>query len=288
VTAYFLVATSKHTPAAFLNRMRTFFEQVGPRVVVFTTPDFVAIMREMRGEHRPPIHFILQETVWNSSWVAPKEANFRTVQRALDFGNAAPELYAVWSSKAGWLATVARENPWRSEFFLWCDIGAQRTPHLDFSPWPDEGRMASVFENHAHRVLLSTVFTFDARWDWRRVWPYRNAMIQGGVFGGSASAVAWYNETYCATFDDLSRRGYFAANEQGVMNIIAIEHTHRVLIVDAASARGPGCSLSSWFYFWAFLAAPGTGDKNCVLVGVHTFEESAATLYPHASSRLLR
>ena len=282
VTAYFRVATSKHTPAAFLSRMRTFFSQVGPSgVVVFTSPDLAPTLAAMpRGGGLPPLRFILQDTVWNSSWAAPLEENFRTVQRGLDFGNAAPELYAIWSSKVAWTAAAAAENPFNTKYFLFVDVGSQRTPELDFSPWPDEGRVASLFEGREGRAVLSAVAPFDAAWDWRRVWPHKGAQIQGGVFGGTAAALLWLNATYSATFEELRRRGYFAAQEQGVLSVLAVEHKERLLIIDAGGHKGVGCRLSAWFYFWAFFAPPGRGDARCVSVPVHAFEASAGRPHP--------
>ena len=281
VTAYFRVATSKHTPEAFLSRMRTFFSQVGPNVVVFTTPDLRPVIAAMDRGGLPPVRFILQDTVWNSTWAQRLEHDFRTVQRRLDFGNAAPELYAIWSSKAAWLADVAAANPFSTRFFLFVDAGSQRAPGLNFAPWPSEARVAALFEGRAERALVSTVAPFDARWDWRRVWPHRGTQIQGAIFGGAAGAVAWLNATYWRTFEELRARGLFAAQEQGVLSVLAVEHTERLLILDAGGgARGNGCSLSNWFYFWAYLQAPGTGDARCVAVPVHVYEQSVATLYP--------
>ena len=150
VTAFYPIR-SKFPIQKYLEWISNFMMLKSP-IVLFTDAQFEPIARQMRGSL--PIHIIVQPfeqiymwRIYRDQWIADhgrdREAHIHT-----------PELYAVWANKAVWVKEAIEANPFSTEHFFWCDIGAfrDRTIMGGFSErFPDPARLVH------DRVLFSSV-----------------------------------------------------------------------------------------------------------------------------------
>ena len=80
-----------------------------------------------------------------------------------------PELYAVWNLKHYLLNEIARQNPFKSKFFIYTDCGAWR--NRSFTNWPDNEFVDKVAAKIGDRILYGQVGMSEFR--------FKNDTIQG-------------------------------------------------------------------------------------------------------------
>ena len=60
---------------------------------------------------------------------------------------------------------------------------------------------------------------------------YDRHYIQGGFFGGTAAAIAWWTQTYYAHVNELFAKKEFVGKDQNLMTDILYRHPDRFLVL---------------------------------------------------------
>lgn len=197
------------------------FLQIKTPIVLFTDRVMENIFRQMRGNL--PIHIVtlpfheletwkLYESKWKEQHQMDPERHIHT-----------PELYTIWAEKAFFVEKAISFNPFQTDFFFWCDIGAFRDPHvsqtiLDTFP--------TTHYLDPERILFQSVGDVTPN-DWiQRVDGIRGEVIShawndirlvGGLWGGGINACLRWKNAYQQMLDAYFRVGRFAGKDQQVM-----------------------------------------------------------------------
>ena len=251
VTAYYEIK-SKFNKQQYMEWTTTFFKIKSP-IVLFTTAEHVEIMMQLRGTR--PLHIIVTPFEELDAWKLYKDKWM--AQHAMDPERKihSPELYAVWAQKAFFVESAVHQNPFQTEYFFWCDIGAFRDPHL--SPLILETFPHTRYLE-PHRLLFQSVgsTSFEDRfpkpdgiygevisekWNERR--------MVGGLWGGGKQACLIWKVRYQAMLERYFDANRFAGKDQQVM--------FSAYQMDPSIARVVQCTkqgIDIWFFLQHLLS----------------------------------
>jgi hypothetical protein len=182
---------------------------------VFTTDDIAKTLEQIRGEK--PIHIVpipfkdlymwkMYEQSWKTHHAMDKEQMYHS-----------PELYCIWAQKSVFVEEAIQRNPFGTNYFYWCDIGAFRSiPTKEMCAlFP----IASRFPNH--KILLSSVSSattedYECRGGIHGDFFHKDRIV-GGLWGGSAEACTRWRYAYEAMLIRYFANKRFAGKDQSVM-----------------------------------------------------------------------
>jgi len=159
-------------------------------------------------------------------------------------------LYMVWSEKSHFLKRAIELDPFKSDYFLWVDIGCFRKPNIDYVNWPNPAKIASLDKN---KVLMLSVnpFTMDelacTSLDTLPYFQYLNR-IGGTMFGGGKDALLIWHDKYYEMLEYFIDTDRFIGKDQSIMNCVYLLNRNLVQLVDWV----PGCP-DKWFYLQEYL-----------------------------------
>lgn len=219
VTAYYPIK-SKFSMERYMNWASTFLRIKAP-IVLFTEESMTNTIQQMRGDR--PIHIValpfheletwkLYESKWKEHHDMDPEKERHT-----------PELYTIWAEKAFFVEKAIQSNPFQTDFFFWCDIGAFRDPyvsHIILDSFPTTKYLDS------EQILFQSVGDVTPH-DWiQRADGIRGEVISstwneirlvGGLWGGGRSACLRWKNAYQRMLEAYFRVGRFAGKDQQVM-----------------------------------------------------------------------
>lgn len=217
VTAFYSLRKSKHSLEKYTRWIANFFEACTSPVLCFTSGG--ELHDRIRASITRPETVILNSTAL-TDWRVVSEIRWQD-QVALDPERAihGPELYGVWALKQEAVMEAIAQNPFRTQNFVWCDIGCFR----DMSAFPSPPRFATI-----PRVLQGPAGWFAALSvnDVHRTELYEQRsrkMIQrshaiktigGGVLAGDIRGWSAFSHAYRAELLGMLRRGEFCGKDQ--------------------------------------------------------------------------
>jgi hypothetical protein len=220
VTAYFNVSSRRNT-SAYIEWAENLLKLEAP-IVLFTTSNYYEQFKRMRGTLPIKIHTVDFNDIhmwktYRNNWI-----EHYSLDPECDYHS--PELFAIWANKSVWLKDVANENPFSSDYFLWCDFGCFRDSSLMnkfIKPFP------SCIQNfHEGKILFSIVWKFEdvdfiVKDNIVGNFTLNNGdykdRIVGGLWGGDRLACNRWNIAYEDTLQKYFKAGLFAGKEQSVM-----------------------------------------------------------------------
>lgn len=242
VTAFYPIQ-SKFPTQQYLAWAERFLQLNAP-IVLYTEPHLVDTFRAMRPFL--PLKIVGKPFAELDMW-ALYETEWRA-QHAMDHeAYHSPELYAIWAQKSVFVAEVVRENPFETDTFYWCDIGAFRDPHISAEilttfPKADILRMVSP------AILLNSVAPLEKAdrvrgadgilGDFRLV-----NRIVGGLWGGTATACLRWRSAFEAQLLRYFAASRFAGKDQSVMLSAYLEDPTLAAVARATTREGDG-----WFF----------------------------------------
>jgi hypothetical protein len=245
VTAFYPIK-SKFTKEKYFEWSSTFLRLESP-IVLFTDESLVDIFRAQRGPR--PIHIITMPFEELDTWKLYKDKWIQN--HTIDPENSyhTPELYAIWAQKAFFVKQALELNPFKTEFFFWCDIGAFRNSMISetiLNSFPT----TQYFKND--KLLLQGFNTLNEREKMKKedgIWgealtsSWNKISLVGGLWGGSTKACLRWFELYKKTLEKYFEKGRFAGKDQAVMLSTYLEHPD---IADIVECTIP--DIDSWFF----------------------------------------
>ena len=219
VTAYYPIK-SKFSMERYMNWATTFLQIKAP-IVLFTEESMVSAIQQRRGER--PIHivalpfheletWILYQSKWKEHHHIDPEKHIHT-----------PELYTIWAEKPFFVEKAIGLNPFQTDFFFWCDIGAFRDPHVSQMILDTFPRTRYL---DPERILFQSVGNV-TKTDWiQRADGIRGEIISsawnevrlvGGLWGGGILACLRWKKAYQRMLETYFQVGRFAGKDQQVM-----------------------------------------------------------------------
>jgi hypothetical protein len=223
------------------------FLQLKSPIILFTEESMVSVILEKRGDR--PIHIIttpfseletwkLYESKWKEHHSIDPEKHIHT-----------PELYAVWAEKPFFVERAIKHNPFQTEFFFWCDIGAFRDPHISqtiLDSFPSTRYLES------DQILFQSVGDVKAS-DWVQKadgirgecisHTWNEIRLVGGLWGGGRNACLRWKNAYQQMLEAYFRAGRFAGKDQQVMLSAYLDDTTLAKVV-----RCTKYNIDEWFF----------------------------------------
>lgn len=238
VTAFFPIR-SKFPSEQYMTWARTFMSLESP-IVLFTIPSLVNVFQEMRGNR--PICIIDVEfdnlymwRTYSDKWIAHHSLDHESFRHT-------PELYAIWAQKAVFVDDAIKLNPFNTDYFFWCDIGA-------FRDGIDE-TVRRTFPSIQHlpqdKIALCSVEQLHTK-DWEICggipgnFQYKDRIV-GGLWGGGRAGCERWLEAYENMLKIYFENDRFAGKDQSVMLSAYLNDTSFATVY-----RPP--SNYDWFYF---------------------------------------
>jgi hypothetical protein len=245
VTAYYPIK-SKFSNERYMNWASTFLRIKTP-IVLFTDNSMESMFRQLRGNL--PIHITvlpfeqletwkLYESKWREQHHMDPEKGYHT-----------PELYTIWAEKAFFVEKAIQSNPFQTDFFFWCDIGAFRDPHVSqtiLDSFPTTQYLDS------DRILFQSVGDVTPN-DWiQRADGIRGEVISstwndirlvGGLWGGGMNACLRWKKSYQQMLETYFRVGRFAGKDQQVMLSAYLDDPTLGMVV-----RSTKSYIDEWFF----------------------------------------
>ncbi len=166
-----------------------------------------------------------------------------------------PELYIIWNEKLHFVKEAYELNVFRSQWFMWMDIGAfrgrKRRYDYDLKPreirqWPDVEKVTTM---SPHKVVMTkTEQRFDVQQYAKEkeniaTLTLRTREHVGGLFLIHSSILLKIHNLYYTLKDNMSSHGTFIGVEQNIYARLAIGYPEYFHMID------PPHPFDVWFYF---------------------------------------
>lgn len=237
VSVYFSFNKSKHSKNEYNIWNRNMLLSIDAPLVIFTDHKSKDFIMETRSANRS---FTTILFVYNDVWHLmneleikrnrPYKNNYIYQQNSKDPEGKihSPELYAVWNLKVFMLAKIATLNRFKSEFFIYTDMGSWRSGVL--AHWPDEQFIRLLVDLLSDRMFFAQIS------DYLFYNPYKD-VLQGTFYAGSREAVIDFEKKFYDLHDRRIDQGIFIGKDQTLINIYEFE-----------LSKGRNVKLRTWLH----------------------------------------
>jgi hypothetical protein len=162
-----------------------------------------------------------------------------------------PLLYMVWSEKSHFLKRAIELDPFKTDYFLWVDIGCFRKENTNYLNWPNPLRVSQM---NKHKVLLLSVIPFtnsELECSCKENLPlfqFTNR-IGGTIFGGGKEILLKWHDLYYDMIEYFISINRFIGKDQSIMNSVYLLNREMCDLINWT----PGCQ-DPWFYIQEYLA----------------------------------
>jgi hypothetical protein len=237
VSVYFSFKKSKHSKGEYDIWNRNMLLSIDAPLAIFTDHKSKDFIIEARSANRS---FTTILFIYNDIWHLmselelkrnrPYRYNYIYHQKNKDPEGKIhnPELYAVWNLKAFMLAKIANLNKFKSEFFIYTDMGSWRSGVLPH--WPDEQFIRLLVDLLSDRMFFAQIS------DYLFYNPYKD-IIEGTFFAGSREAVDDFEKKFYDLHDRRLDQDIFIGKDQTLINIYEFE-----------LSKSRNVKLKTWLY----------------------------------------
>jgi len=250
VTAYFLLEKSKANHATYYNWMANMLAIDNP-MVIFCQAPLIPMMKDLRKTHLDKTHIIA--TTFEEFYSYRYYTNFRAnevIDRETSIGHNA-DLYMIWSEKSHFLRRAIELDLFKTEYFLWVDIGCFREKNTDYIQWPNIHSGVPL-----DKILLLQVEPFQEEELQKATsketlpsFQFKNR-IGGTIFGGGKEVLLQWHDKYYDMLEYFIQDNRFIGKDQTVMNSVYLLNRDMCEIVNW---KRPCKDI--WFYLQDYLRA---------------------------------
>uniref|UniRef100_A0A6C0ESL9 Uncharacterized protein n=1 Tax=viral metagenome TaxID=1070528 RepID=A0A6C0ESL9_9ZZZZ len=159
-------------------------------------------------------------------------------------------LYMIWSEKSNFMKRAIELDPFKTEYFLWVDIGCFRRPNTEYINWPNPQKIKNI-DKRKVLLLLVQSFTHD-EWQCNRLEKlpsFQSAnRIGGTMFGGGKDVLLKWHEKYYEMLEYFISINRFIGKDQSIINSVYLLNKQMCQLV----TWQPGCP-DPWFYLQEYL-----------------------------------
>lgn len=251
VTAFYPIK-SKFPTSTYLNWCKTFLQLDSP-IVLFTEESLVQTFMEIRGNK--PIHIIVESFESLPMWVAYQENWKQNHTIDPEAFRHTPELYTVWAQKPIFVKKAMECNPFQTDYFFWCDIGAFRDPNISH-------RILQTFPTTTYlprdRILMQSIEDLTDSDNYMRpdgiygeciTSSWNEVRLVGGLWGGHRDGCTKWIQAYQQMLDKYFQAGRFAGKDQQVMLSAYLENPNLAYVI-----HGTMGGAKNWFFLEELLS----------------------------------
>jgi hypothetical protein len=242
ITAFYPIK-SKFPLEKYIEWATTYMRLESP-IVLFTTPelkDKFKILRDIR-----PIYIIEQE--FESLYTWSNYSHFWKNHYELDHEKNihSPELYSIWAEKAFFVKRAIEINPYKTNYFFWCDIGAfrnQNIPQIILKSFPttkylptNKIILCSIEPLNMNDTIIHNDGIIGNFTDKNR--------IVGGLWGGDIIGCINWCKAYDKMLIKYFENNRFAGKDQSIMLSTYLNNKELAVIVKSFNNL-----CDEWFFF---------------------------------------
>jgi hypothetical protein len=238
VTAYFKVK-NKHTDEEFDSWMRRFLS-VPNNLIVFTDKAHSGQIKEMRGD----LPIIIIEKNLKDFYHYKYYDRYKEMYEIDEDKRHSPELYIIWAEKVKFVNEAIKLDPYKSEFFIWTDIGIIREDeYLDT-------------KYHANTHMVSNKMSFFSIADFSttdiitKAPKYSDIRMAGNVQIGDKFAWKLYNHLWDKIIESYLEKSFMITNDQAIIGAVILTYPEiaRIIYPDIRFTGNP------WWYSLLYLS----------------------------------
>ena len=277
ITGVWLLPGTLHSVDNYIHWMKSFFAHVDCELVVYADANTSQTIFSSVSP-TDSVVFVEKNSPFDFPCLNKYEHDYRNVTKYWRSRHL-PELYAIWNAKTCMVMDVVTNNPFKSTYFFWVDIGAFRESESSYQQkihyWPDDKRVAEVFKGRDKEVLLGLRHPYDSRHashdPLSGPTSRTSGLIQGGFFGGTAVGIQKYYSAFWRLHGIYLAKG-MVCRDQDIMTMVPFELKDSIMIPLWHYRTQKPCG-NTWVYFIQFLAREEDRSDGCPLIDLVTPHE---------------
>jgi len=249
VTAYFNLKKSKASHETYVNWMQNMLAIDNP-MVIFCEKKSLDMLIQFRTGKLDKTHFV--ETTFQDFYSYRYGNTFvehyeKDAEKAVGHGIL---LYMIWSEKSNFLKRAIEMDPFKTDYFLWVDIGCFRRPNTDFINWPNPKRIKEIPKD---KILMLSVYPFTdfelscTRKEDLPLFQFSNR-IGAPIFGGGKDVLLKWHTIYYDMLEYFISIDRFIGKDQSIMNSVYLINRDICELVNWK----PDCQ-DPWFFLQDYL-----------------------------------
>ena len=257
VTAYYKFKTSKRSHSQYKKYMKNFLSHIAIPVVIFTEESCLDYIISVRKKYMYNTIIIVKDfTRLNeySRYEMWKQEHKKDPEKKIHN----PDLYVIWNEKIHFIREAYILNSFRSEWFIWMDIGAFRNKKQfqdltlsEIDKWPSLQKIQTLPKNKMIFIQVNSEFNIS---------HYTNAKENlatlqlkthnhvGGLFIIHSSIIPTIHSLYYQLINDRQQQDMFVGKEQNIYACMAIGYPEYVCLLQVPENVYP------WFYMHHYLS----------------------------------
>jgi Bacterial protein of unknown function (HtrL_YibB) len=248
VTAYFKLAQSKASHEKYVNWMQNMLAIDNP-MVIFCEKDCVNLIKTFRLSKMDKTHIIVVtfQDFYSYRYGASFTEHYeKDTEKRVGHGIL---LYLIWSEKSHFLKRAVELDPFKTDYFLWVDIGCFRRPNTEYINWPNPQRIAEIPND---KVLLLSVYPFQDeelacnKKEDLPLFQFTNR-IGAPIFGGGKEVLLKWHSLYYDMLEYFISIDRFIGKDQSIMNSVYLLNRDICELVSWKTCADP------WFYLQDYL-----------------------------------
>jgi hypothetical protein len=253
VTAYYKLNQSKASHEQYTKWMQNMLVNKNP-MVIFCDAESQPLIEGIRKRYDPGFtntRIVICEIVdfhsykYGETFVAhyAKDTEKRVGHNIL--------LYMIWAEKSHFLKRAIELDPFKTDYFLWSDIGCFRRENTQFRDWPRAQRIMALPKD---KVLLLSVIPFTQTELACKTladlpsFQFENR-IGAPIFGGTKEVLLRWHDLYYGMLEYFISIDRFIGKDQSIMNSVYLMNRDFCELVTWT----PDCA-DPWFYLQDYLA----------------------------------
>lgn len=221
-------------------------------IVFYTDEESLPTIQDMATDKHNIKFVVLPREEWTA--YQRNGGEFWDRQREIDTDNTpsapdhSPDLYCIWYEKMYFVQRTIQDNPFNSQYFIWCDAGVIRDPMWLLEVHHFGCGTHERAELPRNKIVLLNIKPYTREdlkyYSDNGVMPSNKDLMGGGIQGAFADTWAKWIETYNKEFDRMHAQGKFVGKDQDILNILAYTRQDLVQRVEGFRFLCP----DRWFF----------------------------------------
>lgn len=243
VSCYYNIK-SKYSSEKYVEWISNFLK-LKIQLVLFTDENLVNLFKNLNK--KTTIHFVIKPFYELTTWKLYSEQWKKHYEMDPEKYHQ-PELYSIWAEKSFFVKEAVNLNPFGSDYFFWCDIGAFRDPvelkkfmcPIDISVFPDDSLLFSSVKQLTNSEKMPCSKNNNILGNFN----HTTQSLVGGLWGGKAKLCIEWNNIYHTTLKKYIQSDIFAGKDQLVMMSAILENPYIAKVITPTSFY----EFDKWFF----------------------------------------
>ena len=244
VTCYYKLKKSKHTFEKYVEWINNLiFNLNNVNIIIFTNKNDELFMKNTLSKNKKINYtFIIREI--DDLYISKKYENIWNEQYIMDMQKSCGrsiECYKIWNSKFSFLKEAIELNPYKSDKFIWNDIGNVRDEKIlpYIRKYPEYN---NISDNKLDIVLLKG-YTNE-----NQLFFENEVHFSGSMFGGGKDVILKLCELYYLYFDLYVRKNKFIGCDQQIISSLYLRNKD---LFNCVIPNYNYC-IDIWFYLYKY------------------------------------